>query len=109
MTTPDALRRVHQALETLASALGDWQPDDVLAAEAPLAAAVRTLTTSTASPGELAELRRELINLRVLVSRCGSLGESAAQVEAAMFSTGYGARGGRLRLARVQPTIASRT
>ena len=109
MTTPDALKGLRTALSRLADALESWQSDRVLASETNIASAAHALSTCTVDTlVDLEALRRELIELRMLVGRCQSLGAVASQLETAMFPAGYGATGARLRTAS-PPTIASRT
>jgi len=109
MTTPDALRRLRAALSRPADALETWQSDNVLSAETHVASAARALSTCAVDTlVDLETLRRELIELRMLLGRCESLGSVATQIETAMFPAGYGANGARLPTRSV-PTIASRT
>lgn len=74
-TAPDALQRLHHALDRLAGALASGDPARVLAAEEPLAEAVRGLDAGVSVTGVASsDLARAVGELRVLVGRCRALG-----------------------------------
>ncbi len=109
---PDVLHRVNSALEGLAAALESGDPDAVLAAEVPLATAVSGLSAlpatieTTPSP----ELALALLNTRLAVTRCLTLGRSSADLLAVVASApGYGPAGRSGRRAQRTSTLESRS
>ena len=106
----DALDRLTVALEGLCVSLESGQPDAVLAAEAPLAAAVSALTTSDlATLASRPDIRVAVMNVRLAMDRCRTLGAAAAAIGAVLTPTDYGATGRRLHAYRPPPSLASRT
>jgi len=103
----DALDRLSAALDGLAASLESGRPDLVLAAEAPVASAVDALNTSDLK--ELArrpDLRAAVMNVRLAMMRCQTLGSAAASVAAAVVPTDYGATGRRRRLSSPSTVLA---
>jgi hypothetical protein len=81
MTPLDAIERVHTALTGLARALESGQPDHVLAAEQPLAEAAGALATiDRAALKDPVHLRARLLETRLALQRCRSLGEASAEL-----------------------------
>jgi hypothetical protein len=108
--TTDALDRLTLALDGLARSLESGRPDVVLAAEAPLAAAVGAF--SVADLGALAsraDVRAAVMNVRLAMQRCQTLGDNAADIAAAIIPAGYGATGQRANAWTMPPTIVTRT
>ena len=106
----DALDRLSLALGELAVSLETGQPDLVLAAEAPVAAAVHALTTSDLK--ELAgrpDLRAAVMNVRLAMARCQTLGGAAAAVAATIVPADYGASGRRRSRSPLPSTVLART
>jgi hypothetical protein len=106
----DALDRLTLALDELARSLESGRPDAVLAAEAPLAAAAGAL--STADLDALAarpDVRAAVMNVRLAMQRCQTLGANAADIAAAIIPAGYGATGQRANAWSAPPTIVTRT
>jgi len=101
----DAIERVHAALTGLAKALESGQPDDVLAAERPLADATGTLATiDHASLTDPVHLRARLLETRLALERCRSLGDSSAHMlEAVHPDRNSYERGGQRRLRVIGP------
>lgn len=97
MTTTllDAVTRLQAALDSLAAALAAGEPDAVLAAEEPVAAAVSSLTAFRRRDADRAPgLAEALARVRAAMQRCEALGESAAQLSLAVFGTStYDRRG----------------
>jgi hypothetical protein len=106
----DALDRLNAALNGLARALESGSAESVLSAEGPLAAALDALAT-----GQLEEvsrrpdLRAAVMNVRLALERCQTLGESAASIAAALGQPGYDAHGLRRPDGRRASTIGTRT
>ncbi len=106
-----AIEQIRIALDGLASALASGRPDAVLAAEAPLAAAVsalraldpRALATDPATP-------QALLDVRLSMARCRALGRSAADLSAVMFpQAAYGPAGTRPAMSIRTSTVTSLT
>lgn len=109
----DDLRTVKGAVATLAVALTGGMPDEVLAAEAPLAAAVNRLEgrcLGPTSPAEAEEIRRLVLDIRFTMTRCQALGTLSAELLRVFTPSGYGRTGGRARTAPpvILPTLDSR-
>jgi hypothetical protein len=82
------------ALEGLAASLESGQPDLVLAAEAPVATAVQALTTTDLDMlARRPDLRAAVMNVRLAMVRCQTLGNAAAAVAGAVVPADYGASG----------------
>ena len=98
MTVPDALDRLQAALEGLAGALQSGQAHLVLAAEGPLADALRAVDTAARpDAADRHQIRRRLDRLRGLVARCRAHGSASAGLIDAMFpQTVYGRPGGTI-------------
>jgi hypothetical protein len=106
----DVLDRLTVALDGLSLSLQSGQPDAVLAAEAPLAAAVSALIISDlAALAARPDARVAIMNVRLAMDRCRTLGAASAAVAAALAPTDYGARGRLLDASPLPPTVASRT
>lgn len=106
----DVLDRLTLALDALARGLESGRPDAVLAAEAPLAAAVGALSTADlASLAARPDVRAAVMNVRLAVQRCQTLGDNAADIAAALIPAGYGATGQRANAWTAPPTIVTRT
>lgn len=113
MTPPhptDAIERVHLALTGLAEALETGHPDRVLAAERPLADAAAALATvDRRAPADPARLRARLLEARLTLDRCRTLGQASADLISAMWpaETGYGPSGQRQTRSGAAPTVNS--
>ena len=84
-TSADALRTVADALDALAEALASGSPDRVLAAEEPLAHAVRQLTTVPPPiPTDRPRVRVAARAVRLAIARCDRLGRVSADIERLM-------------------------
>jgi hypothetical protein len=95
MTAPDTIDRLQAALEDLAVALASGQSDAVLAAEGPLADAVRALDGGThPDPADALSWRRRVDTVRGLVARCRALGHASGGLLDAMFPPALYGRGG---------------
>jgi hypothetical protein len=94
-TLLDAIGRLQSSLDQLARALVSAEPEDVLAAEAPLATAVTALTAfRRRDTGDLTGLPEAIAGIRATVCRCQSLGASADQFSRAVLGEpSYGRRG----------------
>ncbi|MEO8481932.1 MAG: hypothetical protein ABI634_06955 [Acidobacteriota bacterium] len=106
----DALDRLTVALDGLAVSLESGQPDLVLVAEAPVSTAVHALTSSDLT--ELArrpDVRAAVMNVRLAMARCHTLGAAAAAVAAAVVPADYGATGRRRGLSPRPSTVIART
>src|ERR1041385_7307061 len=102
MGIPDTLANLNHALDNLAPALATRGADEVLAAETPLAAAVRALATlPSADRTDAVELRQTLIDVRVSLARCQALGSCSGQLESRMSSVSYGAHGTPIKAGHV--------
>jgi hypothetical protein len=98
------------ALDGLAVSLESGQPHEVLAAEAPVAAAVHALMTSDLN--ELArrsDVRAAVMNVRLAMARCHTLGAAAAAVAATVVPSSYGATGRRRGPSPLPSTVIART
>src|SRR6185503_14184652 len=97
MSGPDAVARMRTALDELAAALESGEPDAVLAAEAPLATAVGAFSTiDRQALANDPRIGSALLEMRLTIARCRSLGRSAADLGAAMLpQTAYGLPGSR--------------
>lgn len=106
----DALDRLTRALDGLAVSLESGRPEEVLAAEGPVAAAAHALGTSDLT--ELArrpDVRAAVRNVRLAMLRCHTLGASAAAVAAAIVPADYGATGRRRGRSLLPSTVLART
>ncbi len=107
---PEALERLQAVLAQLARALETWRTDDVLAAELPLAGAVRALVTLPApAGGDASSIRAAAAEILGLLSRCRALGATAGQLEVAFAPAGYTPTGTRLRMRSLSSALSSRT
>jgi len=107
----DACTNAARALEDLSAAMATGRPDAVLAAEEPLADAVRQLLRAcTSLPVEDRALAAASVrSVRVALLKCRALGRtSAALVQAASQFAPYTASGQPSQLA-VRTTVESRT
>ena len=108
----DALDRVQDALTGLAEALETGKPDEVLAAERPLAAAASELSSvGRAAVRDAVHLRARLLEARLSLDRCRAMGQASADLISTMFpapSRSYGPGGTRPSPAVPPPSIAKR-
>lgn len=105
MTPLDAIERLHTALTGLAHALESGRPDQVLAAEQPLADAAGALSgVDRATLTDPVHLRARLLATRLALARCRALGDLNADLINAMYpaNTSYG-RGGERRVRTASP------
>ena len=95
-TSADALRSVADALDALAEALASGRPDRVLAAEEPLAHAVRQLrTVPPPGPADRPRVRVAARAVRLAIARCERIGRVSADIERLMRGeSGYGPASG---------------
>jgi hypothetical protein len=96
MTLLDAIDRVREALDELASALASGEPANVLAAEEPLGSAVSALAQAAppANDVERAAVPRALHTVKTALKRCETLGRTADDFVRAVFpDPAYGRRG----------------
>jgi len=109
-TAPDVLLRLNAALDLLSAALESGDAGEVLAAEQPLASAVHALTAvdrSLVTPSPA--LGRLLLETRLAVERCRSLGESSSDLLSIVTRQAtYGPRGRRVP-ARPAATVEALT
>lgn len=106
----DALTRLTAALDGLATAMETGDPDAVLAAEAPVGTAVSALRG--ASLGALAErpnVRQAILDARLVLARCRSLGLASSRFTAIVTSDGYGPSGRHRAYPAHVATVHSRT
>jgi hypothetical protein len=110
MTVPDALDRLQHALEDLAGALQSGQAHLVLAAEGPLADALRALDAGVRpNDSDRQQIRQRIDRLRGLVARCRAHGSASAGLIDAMFpQTVYGRPGGSSSPAATRAAAFSR-
>jgi hypothetical protein len=110
-TASEALTRVQDALDTLRRALETGRPDVVLAAEGPLSASVLHLSASERSvaPADRGDVRQRLLETRLALTRCRTLGDASAELAAAAWpQAAYGPKG--LPMTRAwSPTVSART
>lgn len=109
-TEPDVLTRLTLALEGLAAALESGNADAVLAAEAPLGTAVSAL--KLVPPAEVighADARTRILNTRLALARCRTLGHAASRLTAIVTSTGYGPSGRHQSQPPVATTMTTRS
>jgi hypothetical protein len=110
MKTLDALERVRTALTGLARALETGQPDLVLAAEQPLAEAAGALATADRPTlSDPVNLRARLLETRLALARCRTLGDASAGLIGAMYpdQISYGPSGQRQLRTAASPTVNS--
>jgi hypothetical protein len=106
-TVPEALAALDHALTNLMTALESGRPDAVLAAEEPLAVAVRELVAAGPAGVDRAEVRARLRDVRMTLARVQLLGAASASfIQAVVPNASYGAQG-RL-VSETRPAIASR-
>jgi hypothetical protein len=98
---PDVLVRIGAALDALADALAAGDAAAVLAAEAPIAAAVAELSAWRPDGDERSspDVRRSLEAVRGSLARCQALGRSAADFSRAVLPGAAYDRAGRRPLA----------
>jgi hypothetical protein len=109
--TPDALDRVNDELKRLAEALESGQPDRVLAVEQPLAEAASALAdVGRVALGDEVRLRARLLETRLALDRCRSLGDASADLIGAMWpsETSYSRKGARSAPATGRPSVTTR-
>jgi len=96
----DAIEKVHAALTGLAKALETGDADTVLAAEQPLVEAATALTgIDRAVLTDAVHLRARLLETRLALERCRTLGDASADMLDALYpNSGYERSGGRRRL-----------
>jgi len=99
MTLREAVENVHTALTGLAKALETGDPEQVLAAEQPLAEAATALTGfDRATLTDAVNLRARLLAARLALERCRALGEASAELLDALYpNSGYERSGGQRR------------
>jgi hypothetical protein len=84
-TSLDALTRLNSALRDLAHALAAGDAPAVLAAEAPIAAALEVVAhASPTPPDDRARLIEEVQSTRLTLARCRALGASIVDLAEAM-------------------------
>lgn len=106
----DVLDRLTAALEGLALGLEAGSAEAVLAAEGPLAAAASALAAADLDRlSRRPDLRVAVMNVRLALKRCQTLGASAASLASVYAPSAYGASGHQLSLASVRPTLNART
>jgi hypothetical protein len=106
----DALDRLTLALDGLARGLESGRPDAVLAAEAPLASAVGAFSRADLeSLAARPDVRAAVMNVRLAMRRCQTLGANAADIATALIPADYGATGQRANAWTAPPTIVTRT
>ena len=108
---PAAIEHVRIALDDLASALATGQPDAVLAAEAPLATAVSGLKSlDLAALATDPAAQKALLDVRLSLARCRSLGRASADLQRVMFpQAAYGPAGKRPAMPIRSSTVTSLT
>lgn len=111
MSRPDAIENLRSALNALADALAAGRPDDVLAAEAPLAVATADFAkTDFRQFVHDPIVRAALMDARLAMARCVALGRSAAELAAVLLPfSGYGPAGGRVTAAMRPASVVSTT
>jgi hypothetical protein len=111
MSRPDAIENLRTALNALADALAAGRPDDVLAAEAPLAVATADFAkTDFRQFAHDPVVRAALMEARLALARCVALGKSAAELAAVMLPfSGYGPAGVRVAARPRAASMASTT
>jgi hypothetical protein len=95
---PDVFDRVHDALTLLAEALESGRADRVLGAEPPVAAAAAALADAQRdSLVDDVRLRARLLETRLALERCRSLGETSRDLLTVMLPSqqAYGRAGRR--------------
>jgi hypothetical protein len=102
---PDVLVRIGAALDALADALVAGDAAAVLAAEAPIAAAVAEVSAWRPVAGERssADVARALQAVRASLARCQALGRSATDFSRAVLPGAAYDRAGRRPLATAAP------
>ncbi len=107
---PDALAAVEIALDRLSAAMATGRPDAVLAAEEPLAAAIRRLVTCPRpTSADRARVHDGVRAVRVALMKCRLLGRASAALEQALaLHPAYTATGSRARTS-IPATLESRT
>ena len=107
MTPLDAIERVHKALTGLARALESGQPDEVLAAEQPLAEATGALATiDRGSLTDPIRLRARLLETRLALQRCRALGDASSELLERVYPTRSNYDRDGLRRLRATPSRA---
>src|SRR5262245_1407531 len=111
MSRPDAIENLRTALNALADALAAGRPDDVLAAEAPLAEATADfMKTDFRQFAHDPIVRAALMDARLAMARCVALGRSAAELAAVVLPfSAYGRAGGRVATPSRPQSVASTT
>ncbi len=107
-TVPEALASLETALNGLLAALESGRADVVLAAEEPLAAAVRQLVETAGQPDfDRARVRTVLERVRLALARAQLLGAASAHyIQVVVPNASYGAQGHFVSESR--PVVASR-
>lgn len=108
-TLAESLTLLTSSLDALSEALASGQPDAVLSAEAPLAAALARVAAAMqeSSPVDRARVRALVRDARIALLRCRALGQSAEQLARVLLAEpAYGP--GALRQASSQHAFESR-
>jgi hypothetical protein len=93
-TEADVLTRLTVALDGLAAAMESGDPDAVLAAEAPVGTAVSALRlVPVAELARRSDVRSKVLDAKLALARCRTLGHAATRMTAIVTSTGYGPSG----------------
>jgi hypothetical protein len=111
MTTTllDALYGLNTSLDNLARALQSGEPDQVLAAEMPIAEAVHRLAARPPrGDADGAALRASLIAIRVSLGQCQSLGWCIVDLTNTLYQGEYGSKGRLGRPSAPAPSVTSR-
>ena len=93
-TEAEVLSRLTAALEGLASALASGDAEAVLAAEAPVGTAVSALRLAPLRAiSQSPSARRAILDARLALARCRTLGHASSRLTAIVTSNGYGPSG----------------
>jgi hypothetical protein len=96
ITNPDPLVRLQTALDALTNALESGRADAVLAVEPAIAEAVREVERAAPSMSvhDRAEVRRQILKLRLTVFHCAAIGQAVGDLATAMQpAQSYGRQG----------------
>jgi hypothetical protein len=108
--SPDALDRLTLALDGLARGLERGTPDAVLAAEEPLADATAALRAADLTQlARRPDIRFAMLQVRLAMSRCRTLGATAQDLAAVISPGDYGPSGLQRRPRAVARTMGTRT
>jgi hypothetical protein len=109
-TEPDLLKRLTVALDGLAAAMESGDPTAVLGAEAPVATAVSALRLARLSDlSKDPTVRQAILEARLALARCRTLGHASARLTAIVTSGGYGPSGRHRTDLVPVPTVTART